>query len=233
MDFSEVKTPLTLKQVDSLYWLGRYSERVLSSLRVLMHVYDSELDTTFDYADYCEKLGIYNAFSSLADFCRRYAFDRSYQSSLLCGAEAANGNAMMLRDIIGSDCLSYVELSLGAMREAAASEAPVLLFQRAVDCIMAFRGAVADTVQDRNALNIIRTGFGVERLDFYLRLAIHERTVLFESRRLTEAISCTDVACDSLQLAKITGSLCELDDFADRADKMILLQLIDSLFSGS
>ena len=100
-----------------------------------------------------------------------------------------------------------------------------------LDCIMAFKGAVADTVQDRNALNIIRTGFGVERLDFYLRLAIHERTVLFESRRLAEAISCTDVACDSLQLAKITGSLCELDDFADRADKMILLQLIDSLFS--
>ena len=44
MDFSEITTPLTLKQVDSLYWLGRYAERVLSTLRVFMRVYDSQLD---------------------------------------------------------------------------------------------------------------------------------------------------------------------------------------------
>ena len=231
MDFSEVKTPLTLKQVDSLYWLGRYAERVLSSLRVFMQVYDSQLDTTFDYANYCEKLDIYNGFASLADFCRRYAFDEGYQSSILCSATCANGNAMMLRDIIGSECLSYVELALRAVADAALSETPVLHFQRAVDCIMAFKGAVFDTVQDRNAYNIIRCGFGVERLDFYLRLGIHEQTVLFESRRLARALSYTDVDCDSLQLQKITGALCELDDFTDRADKMVLLQLIDSLFA--
>ena len=232
MDFSEVKKALTLKQVDSLYWLGRYAERVLSSLRVFMRVYDSQIDTTFDYADYCERLGIANSFSSLADFCRRYAFDTGYQSSIIASAACANGNAMMLREIVGSECLSYVELALRAMADAAVSETPVLLFQRAVDCIMAFKGAVFDTVQDRNAYNIIRCGLGVERLDFYLRLGIHEQTVLFESRRLAEAISYTDVDCDRLQLQKITGELCELDSFHDRADKMLLLQLIDSLFAS-
>lgn len=233
MDFSEVKTPLTLKQVDSLYWLGRYAERTLSSLRTFMRVYDSQIDTTFDYADYCEKLDIYNGFSSLQDFCRRYAFDENYQSSIIASATFANGNAMMLRDIIGSDCLSYVELALRSLGEAGVSRTPMLLFQRAVDYLMAFKGAVADSVRDRNVLNLIRTGFGVERLDIYLRLGIHERTVLFESRRLADAICRTDVDCDKLQLQKITGELCELDSFHDRADKMLLLQLIDSLFASS
>lgn len=231
MDFSEVRTPLTLKQVDSLYWLGRYTERVLSSLRTFMQVYDSQIDTTFDYATYCEELGIANTFSSLKDFCQRYAFDKSYPSSILCSALYANGNAMMLREIVGSECLSYVELALRAMADAELSETPMLLFQRAVDCIMAFKGAVFDTIQDRNAYNVIRCGFGVERLDFYLRLGINEHKVLFESRRLAEAINYTDVDCDSLQLQKITGELCELDSFQDRADKMLLLQLIDSLFA--
>ena len=233
MDFSEVKRTLTLKQVDSLYWLGRYTERVLSSLRIFINVFDSQLDTTFDYADYCDKLNISNSFSSLKDFCFRYAFDENYASSILCSATYADGNAMMLRDIVGSECLSYVELALRAMQDARISESPVLLFQRAMDYIMAFKGAVFDTIQDRNVYNIIRCGFGVERLDFYLRLGIHEQTVLFESRRLAEAISYTDVECDTLQIQKITGELCELDSFTDRADKMLLLQLIDSLFAFS
>ena len=231
MDFSEVKTPLTLKQVDSLYWLGRYTERVLSTLRMFMQVYDSQIDTTFDYADYCEKLAIANTFSSLKDFCHRYAFDKTYPSSIMCSMTYANGNAMMLRDLVGSECLSYVELAFRALADAELSETPVLFFQRTVDYIMAFKGAVFDTIQDRNAYNIIRCGFGVERLDFYLRLGIHEQTVLFESRRLADALLYTDVDCNRLQLQKITGELCELDVFQDRADKMVLLQLIDELFA--
>ena len=47
MDFGKVNSrrsgsvPLTLKQVDSIYWLGRYTERVLTTLKIFMNVYDS------------------------------------------------------------------------------------------------------------------------------------------------------------------------------------------------
>ena len=68
MDSTKVKnyyTPLTLKQVDSIYWLGRYTERVMTTLKFLMNMYDSNIDSYFDYEKYCRDLDIYNDFSSL------------------------------------------------------------------------------------------------------------------------------------------------------------------------
>lgn len=233
MDFSEVKVPLTMKQVDCLYWLGRYSERALTTLRIFMRVYDSMLDTDFDYEDYCRRLDIYNGFSSLEDFCDRYAFDEQYQSSITSSLRYADGNAMMVRDLVGSEALSYQEMALRTLLDAKTSRSPVLLFQRVIDCIMAFRGTVEDSVMDRNVRNIILCGHSVERLDIYLRLGIHEDKVLFESRRLAEELAYTDVEWDSLQMAKITGDLCEKDAFLDRTDKMLLIQLVDSMFAFS
>lgn len=224
---------LTLKQVDALYWLGRYSERVLTTLRIFMDVYDSRLDTTFDYYDYCEKLDINNDFLSLADFCERYAFDGTYASSITASLTYANSNAMMLRETIGSDALAYIEMAQRAMLSARVSNSPVLQFQRVIDCIMAFKGTVVDTVFDRNARNIILCGYGVERLDIYLRLGVNQDRVLFECRRLAEALAYTDVECDTLQLQRITGDLCEPDSVQDSIDKIVLLQLIDEMFAFS
>ena len=199
-------------------------------MRIFVNVYDSQLDTTFDYASYCEKLDIFNNFSSLKDFCFRYAFDSGYASSIVASLAFANGNAMMLRETIGSDALSYMEMALRTMQGAQCSLSPVLQFQKVIDCIMAFKGTVADTVLDRNARNIIACGYGVERLDLYLRLGQSQSKVLFECRRLAESLSYTDIECDTLQLREIAGELCEGEDVFDSADKMILLQLIDSLF---
>ncbi|MBQ3670700.1 MAG: alpha-E domain-containing protein, partial [Treponema sp.] len=124
MDYGSVSVPLTLKQVDSLYWLGRYAERALSTMRIFINVYDSQLDTTFDYASYCRKLDIFNNFSSLKDFCFRYAFDSQYASSIVASLAFANGNAMMLRETIGSEALSYIEMSLRTMQAAQCSLSP-------------------------------------------------------------------------------------------------------------
>lgn len=231
MDFVETKVPLTLKQVDSLYWLGRYAERALTTLRIFIKVYDSQLDTTFDYKTYCESLDIFNNFSSLKDFCFRYAFDADYSSSIIASLTFANGNAMMLRETIGSEALAYMEMALRTMQTAQCSLSPVLQFQKVIDCIMAFKGTVQDTVLDRNIRNIISCGYGVERLDIYLRLEQDEEKVMFECTRLAQSIAYTDIDCDSLQLQKIIGELCQLDSVQDSADKMVLLQLIDSMFA--
>lgn len=230
MDFSEVNIPLTLKQVDSLYWLGRYSERVLTTMRFFMVIYDSQLDNNFDYAGYCQDLDIYNGFSSLTDFCHRYAFDKSYASSIVSSITRAYDNAIMLRDTIGSDALSYIEMAQRCMQDAEFSQTPMLMFQKVIDYIMAFNGTVEDAIIDRNTKNIIRCGAGIERLDMYLRLDIHKNKILHESRKLASALAYTDVKCDSLQIQKIIGELCEDEPFSEKEDKMILLQVIDGMF---
>ena len=199
-------------------------------MRIFINVYDSQLDTTFDYASYCRKLDIFNNFSSLKDFCFRYAFDSQYASSIVASLAFANGNAMMLRETIGSEALSYIEMSLRTMQAAQCSLSPALQFQKVIDCILAFNGMVADTVLDRNVRNIISCGYGVERLDMYLRLGQNQQKVIFECRTLAESLSYTDIDCDSLQSQKITGELCECNEVFDSADKMVLLQIIDSLF---
>ncbi|WP_407397084.1 alpha-E domain-containing protein [Treponema sp.] len=236
MDFREVKAtrkgevPLTLKQVDSIYWLGRYTERVLTTLKVFMDVYDSQLDSHFDYAKYCSDLDIYNGFSSLSDFCQRYAFDRTYASSIISSMNRSYDNAIMLRETIGSDSLSYIELALRRMEDAQYSQTPALVFQKVIDNIMAFKGQVFDSIADHNVRHILLAGLTLERLDMYLRLNMNEDKIAFECRRLTHSIERTDINCDRLALQKVCGELCEKSDFMDNADKMILLQLIDGLF---
>lgn len=236
MDIREVNTvrtaavPLTLKQVDSIYWLGRYTERVLTTLKIFMNVYDSQLDSHFDYAKYCTDLDIYNGFASLSDFCTRYAFDRNYPSSIISSMTRSYDNAIMLRETIGSDALSYIELALRRMEDAQFSETPALIFQKVIDNIMAFKGQVFDSITDHNVRHILLTGLTLERLDMYLRLGMNEDKVSFECRRLTHSIERTDINCDRIALQKVCGELCENSDFLDNADKMILLQLIDSLF---
>ena len=234
MDISEVnevgKIPLTLKQFDSVYWLGRYSERVLTTLRIFMDVYDFNIDGDFDYKDYCTKLDIYDGFDSLKDFCQRYPFDTGYASSIICSMTRAYDNAVMLREVIGTDALSYIELALNSLKDAQYSRAPALLFQKTIDYIMAFKGCVSDTIIDRNVRNIIVSGNGIERLDMYLRLDLNQDKILFECQRLAQALVHTDVRCPTLQLQTICGQLCQEESVQDNADKMILLQLIDSLF---
>ncbi len=236
MDFREVKAtrkgevPLTLKQVDSIYWLGRYTERVLTTLKVFMDVYDSQLDSHFDYVKYCSDLDIYNGFTSLSDFCQRYAFDRNYASSIISSMNRSYDNAIMLRETIGSDSLSYIELALRRMEDAQYSQTPALVFQKVIDNIMAFKGQVFDSIADHNVRHILLAGLTLERLDMYLRLNMNEDKIAFECRRLTHSIERTDINCDRLALQKVCGELCEKSDFMDNADKMILLQLIDGLF---
>ncbi|MBQ0051697.1 MAG: alpha-E domain-containing protein [Treponema sp.] len=235
MDFREVnavrkEVPLTLNQVDSIYWLGRYTERVLTTLKLFMNVYDSQLDSNFDYAKYCSALDIYNGFSSISDFCSRYAFDKNYASSIISSMNRSYDNAIMLRETIGSDALSYIELASRKMADAQFSDTPVLVFQEVIDCIMAFKGQVFDSITDHNVRHILLAGLTLERLDMYLRLNMNEDKVNFECRRLSHSISRTDINCDKAALQKVCDELCNKSDLMDNADKMILLQLIDSLF---
>jgi len=230
MDFSEITTSLTLKQVDSLYWLGRYTERVLSTLRNFMVVYDSQLDSEFDYADYCAKLDIYNSFRDLKDFCYRYAFDRNYASSIICSMLRAYDNAVMLRDIIGSQALSYVELAQRTMLDAEYSLTPMLSFQKVIDYIMGFYGTVGDSIIDRNIRNIILCGHGVERLDYYLRLDLSQERIFFECKRLSQVLRYIDIDVDDLTINRICGGLNEGEENQDRADKEVLVNLVDSFF---
>ena len=67
----------------------------------------------------------------------------------------AYDNAIMLRDIIGSEALSYIEMAQRTLLDSEFSRTPMLMFQKVIDYIMGFYGVISDTIIDRNIRNII------------------------------------------------------------------------------
>ena len=89
---------------EHLYWLGRYTERVLISVRLLMDMYDQMIDgDPIDYQGFCTRMGIDNIYTDAADFCRRYLFDADDPDSIYCAMRFAYDNAIVLREVLTSE----------------------------------------------------------------------------------------------------------------------------------
>ena len=107
---------ISLDQVDHLYWLGRYTERVYTILKIYAKSFDLMIEEDEGiYHKFCGYLDIPDIYQSKEDFIRRYAFDESIPDSIISNLNRAYDNAIVLRETIGSDALSYVQLSIYAM----------------------------------------------------------------------------------------------------------------------
>lgn len=185
---------ISLENTDRLYWLGRYAERVYTSTRLYFITYDSMIDNLGkDYRDYCESLEIPNIYKDEEDFINRYSFDEEDPNSIMSNLNRAYGNAIMLREEIGSECLAYIQLAMYEMAKAKKSDAPLLYFQRVQDNIMAFCGICDDLILNENVRNILKVGKRVERIDLYARMHESRDILLREVMRLDRRIKRTNL----------------------------------------
>ena len=54
---------ISVEQVDHLYWLGRYTERVFTTLKLFSESFDKMIDTQEEvFGKYCEVLDIPNIY---------------------------------------------------------------------------------------------------------------------------------------------------------------------------
>ena len=162
---------ISVEHSDRLFWLGRYSERVYTTLNIFADRYDSMIDLTdTEYKEYCERQDIPNVYISAADFARRYCFDEDDPNSIISNLTRAYDNAIVLREEIGSVTLSYIQMAVYAMNKARISDAPLLELQHVRDNIVAFWGIVDDSIDDEHVRSIIKLGKRVERIDIYARM---------------------------------------------------------------
>ena len=126
--------------------------------------------------------------------------------------------------------MSYIELAKRQLENAQFSPTPVLNFQKVIDFLMAFKGQFFDSICDHNIRCILNCGLTIERLDLYLRLNIQKEKISFECNRLSYSIAGVDISCNKATLEKACQELCDQSEEFDNADKMIIVQLIDSLF---
>lgn len=180
---------ISVEQTDELYWLGRYLERVYTTMRLYFVTYDSMLDQPGEkYAEFCRQLDIPNIYHSREDFCQRYSFDETDCNSMISNLKRAYDNAIVLREEIGSESLGYIQLSIYEMQKAAKSDAPLIEFQKVLDNLMAFWGVSDDIILSENIRNILKVGKRVERIDMYGRLRRSRKDLNREICRLAGRI---------------------------------------------
>lgn len=183
---------ISVENTDRLYWLGRYSERVYTTIRLFAKSFDNMIDLSIDsYAEFCKNLDIPNIYTSRENFILRYCFDEEDPNSIYSNLMRAYDNCVTLREEIGSETVSYIQLAVYEMNRARVSQSPLIELQKVTDNILAFWGIVDDNIDSQNVRNIIKVGKRIERLDLYGRLRMPREEMLREVHRLTGRISQT------------------------------------------
>ncbi len=196
---------ISVENTDRLYWLGRYTERVYSTIGGYSRSFDSMLDMDFDsYETFCEDLDIPNIYKDKEDFITRYCYDENDPNSIYSNLMRAYDNAIVLREEIGSEPLAYIQLAVYAMNKAKTSEAPMIELQKVVDNILAFWGIADDLIESENIRNIIKVGKRVERIDIYARVGAQKKDIVREVNRLKDRIKGTHLEYESGKLEEIS-----------------------------
>ena len=185
---------ISVEHTDRLYWLGRYSERVYTTLKIFADYFDSMIELHGDaYERFCESQDIPNIYTSIEDFSNRYCFDKEDPNSIYSNLIRAYDNAVVLREEIGSETLAYIQLAVYAMNKAAASDAPLMKLQRVSDNIVAFWGIADDSIENANVRNLIKLGKRIERIDIYSRLKMDTGLLRREVNRLNSRINSVSI----------------------------------------
>lgn len=169
---------ISLEKADHLFWLGRYTERVFTTLNTFFTYYDKMLDIEEEvYKKFCEKLAIPMVYKDKENFIRTYLFSENDPNSVYSNILRAFDNAVVLRDELSSKTLSYIQMALDCIEHAKDSQALVYDLQPVIDDLFAFWGCLDDNVEDEECRNIIKCGKYLERLDLYMRLDYSYRQI--------------------------------------------------------
>lgn len=192
---------ISVEQADRLYWLGRYTERVYTTLRIFYRSFDTMIDEITDsYREFCEMVDIPDIYGDKSTFLKKYPFDAENPDSIISNLNRAYDNAVVLRESIGSETLSYIQLALYEMNKAGKSKAPLIELQHALDDLMAFWGIADDWIDVEQIRNIIKAGKRIERIDLYARLGMRQEALEREVHRMIPRVERSGLDYDPAKL---------------------------------
>ena len=195
---------ISVEQTNRLFWLGRYSERVYTTLRLYYMSFDMMIDEITDsYTEFCRMVDIPDVYGSKEVFKENYPFDEDNPDSIFSNLNRAYDNAIVLREEIGSEALSYIQLAIYDMNKAKISRAPLIEMQRVIDNILAFWGIADDRIDSEQVRNIIKAGKRIERIDLYARLGADKKELQREVHRMVPRVEKSGMKYDKEKFESI------------------------------
>lgn len=184
--------------------------------------------TPTPYEDICEMLTIPDVYTSTDEFWQHYLFDRDNPDSMARAADYMLDNGVTLRETIGTDTFSYIQMAVNNLHKAASSTGPLVELQKVLDDIMAFRGSFDDYINEENIIMVIKSGATLERVSLYLRLQYPDSKVLLEIKKLLDRLPATPVHTRSACLAELlSAASCRTTLPKDRSE---LIRAAEDLF---
>ena len=185
---------ITVEKANQLFWLGRYVERVYTTIREFFIDYDRMLDEAGDsYKDFCDRINIPDCYRDKDHFLKDYPFNEKNPDSIISNLNRAYDNAIVNREEIGTETLSYVQLAIYDLKKAEVSTSPLIEMQNVIDNILAFWGSVDDSMDDEQTRSMVKAGRRVERLDLYLRFEMGRDVLQKELKKLNRRIPRTQM----------------------------------------
>lgn len=167
----EKNTIISANKANSLFWLGRYEERVYMTLHQLRKCYDLMIDGEIeDYLPIWMKLDTLGVYDSNDAFTQGMMYDDANPGSIMAAQTKAMDNAILLREEIMSETLSYLEMSVALIKRCRdEKKTNVMQLQPVIDWSLAFWGAAEQRLHNHKALYIMMMGRNIENLDMLLR----------------------------------------------------------------
>ena len=168
--------PVTQAQANQLLWLGRYTERVFTTLVRFSETYDANVGLgTKDFSALCNGLGApFDAQVPAEELVSKILYDEDSPFSVCSSMRCAFGNAIMLRPELGTDTTSHIELALLSLRRSKDPEKRLSGHRAVRDSLLAFWGAVEDGACPDETRALLFLGKYLERVELWSRFGVCE-----------------------------------------------------------
>ncbi|MGN0653725.1 MAG: alpha-E domain-containing protein [Oscillospiraceae bacterium] len=224
--------------INNLFWLGRYVERVFTTLNSFFKYADRFIEGgQAAYEKYLADINVPDIYKDSEDFFDRYVFDMSDENSIISNLDRALGNGIVLRDEIKTPSLSYLQMAMDKFKACRGTNKIRYDMLPVRDALYAFWGSIDNNMTNPDALRIIHLGKSVERVDIYLRLGYPSDDIFIQLDNLLKHVIRCDagvINADCLEALKYSAenrvSLDEnRNDILDNIENLVEVNLFETV----
>jgi len=215
---------ISVEYSSNLYWLGRYAERTYTTLNTFFDYHDKALDKDKNsYKEFLESLEIDDKYGDNRLFIRGFLYEED-SFTVSSTLRFAHDNALVCRNVIGSEALAYIQLAMDAFSSSRDAKNLRLSLMPVIDYLLAFWGSLDDKLANGEERTIIKCGKFVERIDLYLRFSYNHKLIKNEHEMLCHVLArVREGLCNTQHLAVLADAL------ATESYKERLKEVLESL----